>query len=91
MAWGEIVQQAEARVAADQLGSWAARVDVSWERYGSDLFDVLDVRRPDLWQEFREFRRNLAQAIRKSRDAGHGQRAQTIVGFLVAAYEKEIV
>lgn len=35
---------------------WSARLhSATWENYGNRLFDLFDLRRPDLWEQYRQF------------------------------------
>lgn len=88
--WGEISQDVAAHGPSTWLESWATRIAVSWERYGSELFDLLDLRRPDLWEGYRKFRKELWEAIKSRKFATMGDRAQASIDLLSPSYDHEI-
>jgi len=86
----KITHEAEARGPTTKLEVWAANIAVTWERHGPELFDVLDLQRPDLWEGYRKFRQDLWEAIKTRKFATMGERAKESIKLLSLAYDQEI-
>jgi hypothetical protein len=87
----KIRQEAEARGVASRLDAWASRIAISWEWYAAELFNVLDLECPQLWEEYRAYRRDLWEAIKGRKQATMGDRAEESIKLLSLAYDQEII
>jgi hypothetical protein len=85
-----IRQEAQARGPSTWPETWASRIAVTWDLYGEHLFEVLDVRRPELWEGYRTFRKVLWEAIKKREYQTQGDRAQASIKLLSIVYDQEI-
>ena len=90
LAKDKIRQEAQARGPSTWPETWAARIAVTWDLYGEHLFEVLDVRRPELWEGYRTFRKVLWEAIKKREYQTQGDRAQASIKLLSMVYDQEI-
>jgi len=55
-----------------------------------ELFDLLDLRRPELWEGYRKFRQDLWEAIKSRKFATMGDRAQASIELLSMVYNQQI-
>jgi len=90
LVWREIKEEQERKQIGNRLEAWAARIALSWERYAPELFDILDLRRPELWEGYRRFRQDLWEAIKSRKFATMGDRAQASIKLLSMVYDQEI-
>jgi hypothetical protein len=61
-----------------------------WEQHRQRFFDLLDLRRPELWEGYRRFRQDLWEAIKSRKLATLGDRAQASMKLLSMVYDQEI-
>jgi len=86
----KIAHEADPRGPSTRLEIWAARIAVTWERCAPELFELLDLRRPELWEGYRRFRQDLWEAIKSRKFATMGDRAQASIKLLSMVYDQEI-
>jgi len=86
----KIAHEADPRGPSTRLEIWAARIAVTWERCAPELFELLDLRRPELWEGYRRFRQDLWEAIKSRKFATMGDRAQASIDLLSPSYDQEI-
>lgn len=73
-----------------RIERWAAAIAASWELVGDELFELLDLNRPDLWEAYVAFRKMRWELIRRKKLETLGDRAQASIDLLAPSYEQEV-
>jgi hypothetical protein len=90
-AWRVCLDKVAKQEHSGRIDAWAAAIAASWELVGDELFELLDLNRPDLWEAYVAFRKVRWKLIKRKKLETLGDRAQASIDLLAPSYEQEVV